>query len=656
MKNFNFKELSISKVLALASLFFSLVFIAFIVARLASTLSLAPGKSQAVSPACQDTVTLPTPAPTPPPGCTYQFLYKFNTSGMVGPKGLTKDNSDNIYITDNTSVHKYTRDGTFITEWGSLGTGNNQFGAPFGISYGPCPNGSPSVGCLYIADRKNSNISGSINRVQVFDINGNPVTRWALNNYPYDVAVSPTNSHIYVSENYYMPKKVEEFTASGTLVNSYTSYTTGDNDGFNPYGLSFDTSGNLYMISQDAWLTRRTCRLRPGASTFDILADLNCSTPRADFFYVWQLGIDNQGSIYVPESYAGGQIAQVDKYAAADGYSGNSYCGKIGSYGTAPGQFTNPQDVVADSRGYVFISDLGGYIHVFSCSGVGGQGIKTPTPRPTGSGVPTPTPVKSSAPGSGPVGFWKFDEGSGWVINDSSGSGNGGFTKNGPTWTSGKFGAALSFDKVDDYVNLGSNSSLDNLINFTWSAWINPRSYGEGDRGRIMGKSTPGGFERALYLDNASGDGVVGTLYFNLNDSAGRSNLTYSVNNTIKLNTWQHVAVTFSYSTDKKPHLYLNGREVTYSKQTTLTALPWNDSPYYLIVGNRENTDRTFDGIIDEVQVYNRALTSTEIARLATIRTLGTSTGVGVPATPMLAPNPTPTFWQRLLLFLLSRS
>ena len=60
----------------------------------------------------------------------------------------------------------------------------------------------------------------------------------------------------------------------------------------------------------------------------------------------------------------------------------------------------------------------------------------------------------------GLVGWWKFDETDGNVASDSSGNGNDGNLTNGPTWTEGKIGGALSFDNVDDFVDLGNILNL----------------------------------------------------------------------------------------------------------------------------------------------------------------------------------------------------
>ena len=70
---------------------------------------------------------------------------------------------------------------------------------------------------------------------------------------------------------------------------------------------------------------------------------------------------------------------------------------------------------------------------------------------------------------NGLVGWWKFDEGSGTVAYDSSGNGNDGNLTNGPTWATGKIGGALSFDGVDDYVEL-DNFELGGEMSF--SVWV----------------------------------------------------------------------------------------------------------------------------------------------------------------------------------------
>jgi hypothetical protein len=79
-----------------------------------------------------------------------------------------------------------------------------------------------------------------------------------------------------------------------------------------------------------------------------------------------------------------------------------------------------------------------------------------------------------SAPGSGLVGLWHFDEGSGTTAYDSSEYGNDGTLVNGPAWVGGNVGTALSFDGIDDYVIIPDSPSLNPADEITMIAWVNP--------------------------------------------------------------------------------------------------------------------------------------------------------------------------------------
>jgi len=70
------------------------------------------------------------------------------------------------------------------------------------------------------------------------------------------------------------------------------------------------------------------------------------------------------------------------------------------------------------------------------------------------------------------VGLWHFDEGTGTTAADSSGNNNNGTLVNGPTWTTGKVGGALSFDGVDDYASLGTSGMPSGSQPFSISVWM----------------------------------------------------------------------------------------------------------------------------------------------------------------------------------------
>ena len=84
-------------------------------------------------------------------------------------------------------------------------------------------------------------------------------------------------------------------------------------------------------------------------------------------------------------------------------------------------------------------------------------------------------------------------------------------------------------------------------------------------------------------------------------------------NEDITVGEWQHVAMTFDYNGDKKIRLYINGDEVTYSTQTAMGGSYVSSYGYKFTIGSNRGTDRWFDGIIDEVKIYNKALSPTEI-------------------------------------------
>lgn len=225
--------------------------------------------------------------------------------------------------------------------------------------------------------------------------------------------------------------------------------------------------------------------------------------------------------------------------------------------------------------------------------------IPTPTPAPTP--IPTPTPTPTPAP---PVGWWKFDEGAGIQALDSSGNNNTGNLVNGPAWSAdrlGGVGKALSFDGINDLVNAGSGVSLNLTNNLTISAWIFPRTFGGGGFGRIVDK-TGGAVGYGLMLDNTN---IANGFSF----VAAGGGWT-SLSNIITLNSWQHVAATYNFGT---VNFYVNG--VLRSTRSGVPAIS-SSSIQSLIIGNRADNLRQFNGIIDDLRIYNKVLSTSEIQTL----------------------------------------
>ncbi len=202
--------------------------------------------------------------------------------------------------------------------------------------------------------------------------------------------------------------------------------------------------------------------------------------------------------------------------------------------------------------------------------------------------------------------YWKFDEGRGTIAADSSGNGHNG-TIFGATWVAGQIGQALAFDGTSNYVQIPPDPSIDNLQGLTIAAWIYPR---QDKHWHVLDK---GDGDKRLY--------AVGTS--NTLDGRVRYSGTYafseSKSNTVVLNQWQHVAMTWSPATNVV-RLYRNGVEVPYATQTPGTGTVQDDSVYPFVIGVRGNAaqwpNTLFNGVLDDIRLYNRPLTSQEIRDL----------------------------------------
>ena len=210
------------------------------------------------------------------------------------------------------------------------------------------------------------------------------------------------------------------------------------------------------------------------------------------------------------------------------------------------------------------------------------------------------------------VGYWKLDESAGTTAADSSGLGNNGTLINGPTWTIGKVDGALSFNGENTCVNCGTDSSLNLANSLTICAWIYPESFGQGGWGRIVdrGNSSSG---YSFYVNSAN-SAIKYVAYGNntVSSSAG----------VIGLRKWQHVAVVYD-DLSGTVTFYVNGQQ---AGTTDYTAPPLGSSDDPLVIGIRGyDLNRAFDGLIDDVRIYDRALTPDEVSEIS-------STPVGEPS------------------------
>jgi hypothetical protein len=215
--------------------------------------------------------------------------------------------------------------------------------------------------------------------------------------------------------------------------------------------------------------------------------------------------------------------------------------------------------------------------------------------------------TQKTAPNNGLVGYWSFDENTGTLAGDASGNGNTGTLTNGPTWTTGKLGKAINFDGANDYVTMGDPTALKLAGAFTISAWIYPESFGGNSRGRIVDKNS--GFIAGYLLDLDNFNTTNG-IAVAVNDGFSATSRSRIFSNAVTLNKWQHIIALFDGT---NVTVYNNGVSVGASQTLTV---PTSGTDNFVIGGRTTDNTRNFDGYIDEVRVYNRALSGTEITNL----------------------------------------
>lgn len=181
-------------------------------------------------------------------------------------------------------------------------------------------------------------------------------------------------------------------------------------------------------------------------------------------------------------------------------------------------------------------------------------------------------------------------------------------TVTGTTISGSGFTSAFTFSASTNNINFSDLSFLKLTSQLSISAWIYPYSYGGGSSGRIYDKfkTTIPQSGYALWVDNNTGTNAIafGTGW-SVSTSVAR------INNVITLNTWQHVALTFSGTACT---FYLNGASIGTS--TGLVA-PVSGT-VNAIVGNNSGNTNYFDGKIDNLSIYSRSLSANEISKIYT--------------------------------------
>ncbi|HPQ12612.1 MAG TPA: DUF2341 domain-containing protein, partial [Paludibacteraceae bacterium] len=198
-------------------------------------------------------------------------------------------------------------------------------------------------------------------------------------------------------------------------------------------------------------------------------------------------------------------------------------------------------------------------------------------------------------------GSWHLDEGSGTTAYDRSGNGNNGTLYNSPTWVDGKFGKALSFNGSNDYVTTPIKSNT--LTDFTMEAWVKASSV-PSNRRIVMGSGwNYNDWYIGINLSSNTGAPARKWLFW----VASNSQIAYlAAPDEIVAGEWYYLVATYQGTTGK---FYINGNYIGSFTFTRTT----DTNPFQI---GRSYSGEYFNGLVDEVRVYNRALTSAEVSDL----------------------------------------
>ncbi|MFH0874296.1 MAG: LamG domain-containing protein, partial [Candidatus Komeilibacteria bacterium] len=228
------------------------------------------------------------------------------------------------------------------------------------------------------------------------------------------------------------------------------------------------------------------------------------------------------------------------------------------------------------------------------------------------------TPLSGRFKDSLLVGYWSFDGADMGTTSATDLSGNNytGWLQNGPKKAPGINGQGLSFDGTDDTITAGDISTIDIPINgaLTGCAWVKHNTITTDDV--IMAKNNTLSDGLQFFRDDtgaASGRTDTYAIYIFDSGDADSASLE-GATSASTLNSWTHVCFTFITANATGLHLYINGTEDANSPISTSAIGSIDAGANVFRIGTlSDGTSDPFDGTIDEVRVYNRVLSASEI-------------------------------------------
>jgi hypothetical protein len=201
----------------------------------------------------------------------------------------------------------------------------------------------------------------------------------------------------------------------------------------------------------------------------------------------------------------------------------------------------------------------------------------------------------------GLVGCWLMNEGSGTVVQDLSGKGNMGTITN-TLWVPGKFGPCLNFDGSGDYVSASRLGAIAPASDYSVCFWTKFNTVGGSSR-FVIDQVRNSGDRFAVFTNDSGTSPKIIFEHYNgssYNPVRGRTILTTG--------SWYYFCLVNNGADQAQKKIYLNGIDNTEATTTDLS--PGSDASSFHI------GSLIFNGLIDNVGIYSRALSASEIAWL----------------------------------------
>lgn len=171
------------------------------------------------------------------------------------------------------------------------------------------------------------------------------------------------------------------------------------------------------------------------------------------------------------------------------------------------------------------------------------------------------------------------------------------------------------FDGVDDSINCGDANALDDLGPVSYESLFYPETAGEGNSGWIIGKGDQSTDANFTAFE------MSGTIYRLIVKRATTSFVAQSETNTLILNRWNHLLVTWDGNFNvTRVNFYINGAATDVGTGTNGSGARVSDTNGSMMVGNDDAGANTFDGFIAVARVWNRELSASEARQMFNYR------------------------------------